>query len=120
MEKEDFHIMSISVPDEMWQYLQKNPGINRSLIFRDKVNEIRTDESMRKSFFQFQCHIIFLTCLGVLLYFLWPRSYFIFLFIIYVAIVFWIMLKALFFSIEYNEVKEKWKNRYSKKIGNKK
>jgi len=114
-DEETFHKITLSIPYDMWEYLQRNPGINRSLIFRDKVNEIRTEEAMKKSFLQFQCQIIFMACVGIVLYFFWPREFFVFLFLIYLVILFWIMLKALFYSIEYNEVVGKWNNRYTKK-----
>jgi len=111
MEEDDVtrKFINVCVPEEMHTWLQRNPGINKSEVFRDAINEIRIEQGIKVDYFAFQLRVILISCLGILLYILWPRDFFWLLIFIYMFMLFWILFNVLLFTARYKEVKDQWK-----------
>ena len=106
MEEEEpviFKTISITIPLEMYDYLRRNPGINRSEIFREKVEEIRIKQKFQFEYQVFILQTIMVFTIGFLVFFLLPFQYMFLMPIIFGSIAIIILFSALIVLARYKE-----------------
>jgi len=101
--QEESHIITVNIDNERYQYLQRNPGINRSKIFRDKVDEIRYGQLFYFDYQLFIMKIIVIFTVCFLLFFLLPIYLIPFLPFIFALLSLYILLDAIVIISKHQE-----------------
>ena len=113
MEEEEpviFKTISITIPLEMYDYLRRNPGINRSEIFREKVEEIRIRQVFQFEYQKFILETIVMFTVGLLVFFMLPFQYLFMMPFIFGSIAIVILFSALVVLARFKERME-WLNK---------
>lgn len=66
--------INLTIPDEQYEYLERNPGINRSELFRQKIRETRADQAIENDYKKFQLFIVLISASDILFVLLFPLS----------------------------------------------
>jgi len=112
-EETNYKTISITIPIEMYDYLRRNPGINRSEAFREKVEEIRVKQKLQFEYQIFILQTIIVVTIGLLIFFMLPLKYMFLMPFIFGGIAIVILFSALVVLARFKERME-WLNKESK------
>ena len=112
-EETNYKTISITIPIEMYDYLRRNPGINRSEAFREKVEEIRVKQKFQFEYQIFILQTIIVVTIGLLIFFMLPLKYMFLMPFIFGGIAIVILFSALVVLARFKERME-WLNKESK------
>jgi len=109
-EETNYKTISITIPIEMYDYLRRNPGINRSEAFREKVEEIRVKQKLQFEYQIFILQTIIVVTIGLLIFFMLPLKYMFLMPFIFGGIAIVILFSALVVLARFKERME-WLNK---------
>jgi len=109
-EETNYKTISITIPIEMYDYLRRNPGINRSEAFREKVEEIRVKQKLQFEYQIFILQTIIVVTIGLLIFFMLPLKYLFMMPFIFGSIAIIILFSALVVLARFKERME-WLNK---------
>jgi len=96
--------INLTIPDDLYEFLERNPGINRSELYRQKIREIRANQAIENDLKKFQLFIIIIFSSDLLFALLFPFM----ISIIIILITFGcIILKAVLLLGRYYEVERR-------------
>jgi len=95
--------ISINVTKEMYDWLRRNPGINRSEVFREAIYEIQGRVTFQLEYQVFIIKVVIVVSTVLLLFLLLPAILLFTLPIIYTCLFIYLMLDALFLLGRYKE-----------------
>ena len=95
--------ISINVTKEMYDWLRRNPGINRSEVFREAIYEIQGRVTFQLEYQVFIIKVVIVVSTMLLLFLLLPAILMFTLPIIYTCLFIYLMLDALFLLGRYKE-----------------
>jgi hypothetical protein len=95
--------ISINVTKDMYDWLRRNPGINRSEVFREAIYELQGRVTFQLEYQVFIIKVVIVISTAFLLFLLLPAVLLFILPIIYVCLFIYLMLDALFLLGRYRE-----------------
>ena len=64
--------VNLTIPDDLYDYLERNPGINRSELYRQKIRETRANQAIENDYKKFQLVLIIVFASDLIVAILFP------------------------------------------------